>query len=67
MAAAKEQGGRIDHAVAIGYCFGGAAVLELARSGADLKGFVSFHGGLDLPSGQDYSKVKGSILVLHVV
>jgi len=65
LTAAKEQGGRVDHAVAIGYCFGGAAVLELARSGADLKGFVSFHGGMDLPKGQDYSKVKGSVLILH--
>lgn len=65
LAAAKQQGARIDNAVAAGYCFGGAAVLELARSGADLKGFVSFHGGLDLPPGQDYSKVPGSILVLH--
>jgi dienelactone hydrolase len=65
LAAAKEQGGRVDNAVAAGYCFGGAAVLELARAGADLKGFVSFHGGLDLPSGQDYGAVKGSVLVLH--
>ncbi len=32
---------------AIGYCFGGTGVLELARSGADLKGVVAFHGGLD--------------------
>lgn len=65
LAAAKQQGAQIDNAVAVGYCFGGAAVLELARSGAALKGFVSFHGGLDLPSGQDYSKVKGTVLVLH--
>ena len=34
---------------AMGYCFGGSAVLELARAGADLDGFVSFHGGLALP------------------
>lgn len=65
MAAAKKQGARIDNAVAAGYCFGGSAVLELARSGADLQGFVAFHGGLDLPAGQDYGKVKGSVLVLH--
>jgi len=62
---AKRQGARIDNAVAAGYCFGGAAVLEMARSGADLKGFVSFHGGLDLPPGQDYTKVRGSVLILH--
>ena len=34
---------------AIGYCFGGTTVLELARSGADIAGVVSFHGGLDTP------------------
>jgi dienelactone hydrolase len=65
LAAAKKQGADLDRAVAMGYCFGGAAVLELARSGADLKGFVSFHGGLSTPEGQDYSAAKGEILVLH--
>ena len=54
-----------DNAVAMGYCFGGAAVLEMARSGADMKGFVSFHGGLATPVGQDYSQVNGKILILH--
>lgn len=54
-----------DRVVAIGYCFGGTAALELARSGADLDGFVAFHGGLATPEGQDYSQVKGSVLVLH--
>ena len=49
----------------MGYCFGGAAVLELARSGADLKGFATFHGGLKTPNGQDYSKTKGQILIMH--
>jgi dienelactone hydrolase len=49
---------------AIGYCFGGSTVLELARMGADVKGIVSFHGGLktDFP---DASKVKAKVLVLH--
>ena len=51
--------------VAMGYCFGGAAVLEFARSGVDLQGFVTFHGGLGTPEGQDYSKTKGKLLVLH--
>ena len=46
---AKEKGARIDNAVVVGYCFGGAAVLELARSGAELKGFATFHGGLKTP------------------
>lgn len=62
---AAEQGADTGNAVAMGYCFGGAAVLELARSGADLKGFATFHGGLKTPEGQDYSKVRGEILVLH--
>ena len=43
---AKARGANIKNGVAVGYCFGGAAVLELARAGADLKGFITFHGGL---------------------
>lgn len=50
---------------AIGFCFGGGAVLELARSGADLKGFVSFHGNLDTPNPADAQNIKAPILVLH--
>ena len=62
---AKSRGGNTTNAVAIGYCFGGAAVLEFARAGADLKGFVTFHGGLNTPNGQNYSKTKGKLLILH--
>jgi dienelactone hydrolase len=62
---AKSKGADVHNAVAMGYCFGGAAVLELARSGADLKGFVTFHGGLSTPAGQDYSKTMGKLLILH--
>jgi dienelactone hydrolase len=62
---AQSNGADIQNAVAMGYCFGGAAVLEFARSGADLKGFVTFHGGLTTPEGQDYSKTKGRLLILH--
>lgn len=51
--------------VAMGYCFGGGAVLEMARAGMDVDGFVTFHGSLATPQGQDYSQTKGSILVLH--
>jgi len=50
---------------AIGYCFGGTAALELARSGAPLAGTVSFHGGLDTPVPGDAQNVKGKILALH--
>ncbi|PKL42757.1 MAG: dienelactone hydrolase [Candidatus Riflebacteria bacterium HGW-Riflebacteria-1] len=50
---------------AIGYCFGGTTVLELARSGADVAGVVSFHGGLDSPQPADAKNIKGKVLVLH--
>ena len=50
---------------AIGYCFGGTTVLELARSGADLKGVVTFHGGLSTPTPQDAKNIKANLLILH--
>ena len=50
---------------AIGYCFGGTTVLELARSGADIAGVVSFHGGLDTPSPEDAKQIKTKVLALH--
>jgi dienelactone hydrolase len=50
---------------AIGYCFGGTTVLELARSGAEVAGVVSFHGGLGTPSPADARQIKGKVLVLH--
>ena len=62
---AAANGANTGNAVAMGYCFGGAAVLELARSGADLDGFATFHGGLGTPDGQDYSATKGAVLVMH--
>ena len=58
---------RIDRTrlAAIGYCFGGTTVLELARSGADLVSVVSFHGGLDTPTPGDARIIKGRVLALH--
>jgi dienelactone hydrolase len=53
-----------DKIAAIGYCFGGTVALELARSGADIKGIVSFHGGLDTPDPADAKNIKAKILVL---
>jgi len=50
---------------AIGYCFGGTTVVELARSGADLAGVVSFHGGLDSPKPEDGKNIKCKVLALH--
>jgi dienelactone hydrolase len=54
-------------AVVMGYCFGGAATLELARSGKaeNVKGYVSFHGGLTTPEGQSYPQNTPPILVAH--
>lgn len=66
LAAAREQAGISgDAAVAIGYCFGGAAALEMARAGVDLDGFVSFHGGLGAPEGATWDAVSGEVLILH--
>jgi len=52
---------------AIGYCFGGTGVLELARSGAEIAGVVSFHGGLDTADGMAAAagKIPAKVLVLH--
>jgi dienelactone hydrolase len=49
---------------AIGYCFGGTTVIELARSGAELNGVVSFHGGLDSPAPADGKNIKCKVLAL---
>ncbi|HWR82063.1 MAG TPA: dienelactone hydrolase family protein [Candidatus Deferrimicrobium sp.] len=50
---------------AIGYCFGGGTALELARSGADIAGVVSFHGNLDTPDTADAKSIKCKVLVCH--
>ena len=62
---AASLGGNADNTVVMGYCFGGAAVLESARAGLPVKGFVTFHGGLSTPEGQSYSETTAPILVLH--
>jgi dienelactone hydrolase len=49
---------------AIGYCFGGTTVLELARSGADISGVVCFHGGLETPNRDDAKNIKAKVVVL---
>ena len=54
-----------DRLGAIGYCFGGGTVLELARGGAQLQGVVSFHGNLDTPNPADASNIVASVLVCH--
>jgi dienelactone hydrolase len=50
---------------AIGYCFGGGVVLELARSGANLSAVVSFHGNLDTPNPADAANINGKVLACH--
>ena len=50
---------------AIGYCFGGGVVLEMARRGLNLRGVASFHGGLKSKQPAKRGKIKARILVLH--
>jgi len=54
-----------NNTAAIGYCFGGGVVLELARSGARVDGVVSFHGNLDTPDPKDARNIRAKVLVLH--
>lgn len=49
----------------IGYCFGGTAALELARTGLAARGFVSLHGGLANPKPDDDARIRGRVLILH--
>ena len=51
--------------LAMGYCFGGTTVLEMAREGLPLLGVVSFHGGLDSPTPQDAKNIKAKLLIAH--
>lgn len=50
---------------AIGFCFGGKCVLDLARSGADISAVVSFHGIYDPPPFASAEKIRAAVLVLH--
>src|SRR3546814_1931107 len=59
-ARAEVDSGRIG---AIGFCFGGTVALELARSGADVRGVVGFHSGLATARPQDARNIKGKVLV----
>jgi len=53
-----------DRVAIMGYCFGGLCALDLARSGADIRGAISFHG-LFLPSGLEPRPIKAKVLALH--
>lgn len=50
---------------AIGFCFGGMCVLDIARTGEDIAGVVSFHGLFDPPGNTDGNRITAKILVLH--
>lgn len=50
---------------AMGYCFGGLCVLDLARTGIDVKGVISFHGVLSAPENAIFTAIPAKILVLH--
>jgi len=50
---------------AIGYCFGGTCVLELARSGAEVRGVVTFHGGLSTTQPAKADAIKARLLICH--
>jgi dienelactone hydrolase len=50
---------------AMGFCFGGLCSLDLARTGVDLKGVISFHGLLGAPGNTDGNVIKAKVLALH--
>lgn len=50
---------------AMGFCFGGLCVLDLARGGVDMSGVVSFHGALSKPPTKKSEKIRAKVLVLH--
>ena len=49
----------------IGYCFGGTGAIELARSGAAIRGAVSFHGGLDSPEPALGANIRAKVIAFH--
>jgi dienelactone hydrolase len=54
-----------DNIAVIGFCFGGLCALDLARSGVNIKGAVSFHGLLGAPDIQSAPKISAKVLALH--
>jgi dienelactone hydrolase len=62
LAARPQVDGRL---AAIGFCFGGMAVLSLARAGADLAGAVSIHGSLATPRPAEAGSIRARVLVCH--
>jgi dienelactone hydrolase len=54
-----------DRAVAIGFCFGGKCVLDMARAGLGIRGGVSFHGVYDRPAYPDVAPITAKLLICH--
>ncbi len=61
----KEKVTDVEKMAAIGFCFGGTTVLQLAYAGVPLKGVVTFHGGLVVPDEQQAAKIRAPIVILH--
>ena len=60
-----KSGANANNIVVIGYCFGGTGALEAARAGLNVKGVVSFHGGLGKEASRINSAIQPKVLVLH--
>lgn len=60
-----KSGANADNIVVIGYCFGGTGALEAARANMNVKGVVSFHGGLGKDASRKNDVIKTKVLVLH--
>ncbi len=54
-----------DKMAAIGYCFGGATVMQMAYAGAELRGVASFHGSLPPATAEQAAKIKAQVLIAH--
>lgn len=54
-----------ERVAAMGFCFGGLCVLDLARTGADILGAASFHGLFNSPGNTDDNKISAKVLVMH--
>jgi dienelactone hydrolase len=61
----KQSQSNPEELAAIGFCFGGTTVLQLAYSGVPLKSAVTFHGGLVVPTDEQAHKIRSTVLVLH--
>lgn len=60
-----KQGADVNNIVVIGYCFGGTGAIEAARTNMNIKGIVSFHGGLSRDEKRVIEPIKAKVLVLH--